>query len=88
MTADSGNFSSNERPVLSRMTMFDKLPKRVRQALASADHNWSGDQLRRAYRRKHPQCRTAKACIEFIRYADQIKHIEDAALGLVCPGQR
>ncbi len=70
------------------MTIFDKLPKNVRQALANADHNWSGEQLYRAYRRKHPQARTAKACIEFIRFADQIKHIEDAALGLVCPGQR
>jgi Family of unknown function (DUF6525) len=52
MTINYGNFSPYDHSQISRMGLFDKLPKCVRQALANADHNWSGAQINRAYKRK------------------------------------
>jgi hypothetical protein len=63
------------------------LPKAVRQALANADHNWSGEQLYKERRAKKHQDRigTIAKAVAFIRGTDVNKHREDAAAGLVCP---
>lgn len=70
------------------MSDFDKLPKALRAALANADHNWSGEQLYRARKRKHPQVRTIPQALAFLKAADVKKHNEDAAAGLIMGGQR
>jgi len=60
---------------------FDSLPKAHRQALANADHNYSSIQIRSM---KIPSHKIAA----YIARLDQEKHVADAKLGLVCPGQR
>lgn len=65
--------------VSGKMSEYDKLPKAARVALQFADHNWSGEQLLKAYRRKHPQVRTAALCVAFIKQQDAAKHQADAA---------
>jgi hypothetical protein len=59
----------------SRVMENDVKPKVCAKRSPNADHNWSDEQLYRAYKCKHPQVETAKACIEFIRFADQMKYI-------------
>jgi hypothetical protein len=74
------------------MSEFDKLPKAIRVALATADHNWSGEQLNRVRRnRKHPhnhKVRTIADAVAFIKQQDAAKHRADADAGLIMPGQR
>ena len=68
------------------MFAFDRLPKALRVALANADHNWSGQQLLNARRKKHPQVKTIAQAIAFIKAADAKMH--NAADCGVMPGQR
>lgn len=84
----STNTSGGRRTQSSSMSDFDKLPRAMRVALANADHNWSGSQLYRAYKRRHGAVRTSALAVEFIKQQDAAAHREDAAAGLVCPGQR
>ncbi len=74
------------------MGAFDKLPKALRQALASADHNWSAGQLFTEYRKprakRRPMLRDAATAAAFIKQQDAEKHARDAERGMVCPGQR
>jgi hypothetical protein len=70
------------------MDDFDKLPKALRAALANADHNWSGEQLYRARKRKHPKVRTIPMALAFLKEQDARKHNADAAEGLIMAGQR
>jgi hypothetical protein len=73
------------------MHTFDKLPKAVREALAGADHNWSGEQLYRVWkRRKLPGLRNSADMIKVIRENDAKLHVRNTAdeyFG-VMPGQR
>lgn len=72
------------------MHVFDKLPRGMREALANADHNWSGEQLYQHYRKRNPKVRTTALAIGFIRNEDAKKHASDTAdfyFG-VMPGQR
>jgi hypothetical protein len=70
------------------MDIYDKLPKAVRKALQEADHNWSGEQLYRAWKRRQHGLRTAEDCVRFIRVQDAKVHRRDAEAGIVCPDQR
>ena len=78
--------------IWARMSEFDKLPKALREALANADHNWSGEQLNRVRRnRRHPhnhKVRTIPDAVAFIKQQDAAKHRADADAGLIMPGQR
>ncbi len=73
------------------MKTFDKLPKAVREALASADHNWSGEQLYTAWKRRRvPGMRNSADMIRVIRVNDAKLHARNTAdeyFG-VMPGQR
>jgi hypothetical protein len=72
------------------MSEYDKLPRGMRVALMNADHNWSGEQLYRAYRKRNAKVRTTALAVAFIRDADAKKHVEDTAdfyCGIM-PGQR
>lgn len=73
-----------------RMDIFDKLPKALRVALANSDHNWSGEQLYRARRKKLYQDKigTIPQAIAFIREQDIKKHRADAEEGIICGNQR
>jgi hypothetical protein len=83
--------SNGTRIIYERMDQFDKLPKAMREALRYADHNWSGGQLLRYYRKKHPAVRTAALAVRFIRSQDAERHNSDTSdpgfVG-VMPGQR
>jgi collagenase-like PrtC family protease len=68
------------------MDVFDRLPKALRKVLAEADHNWSGEQLYRARKRKHPAVHKLADAIAYIHAADKKAH--DAAECGVMPGQR
>jgi hypothetical protein len=82
------NLGSNGPTIMGRMSDFDKLPKAAREALRYADHNWSGTQLLRVYRRKQHGIRTAADCARVIRDHDARVHRRDAEAGIVCPDQR
>jgi hypothetical protein len=72
------------------MAVYDKLPKGMRQALQDADHNWSGEQLYRAYKAKHPKVKTVVLAVAFLKEEDRKKHVRDTAdfnCGIM-PGQR
>jgi hypothetical protein len=72
------------------MSEYDKLPRGMREALMYSDHNWSGEQLYRAYRKRNAKVRTTALAVAFIRDADAKKHASDTAdfyFG-VMPGQR
>ncbi|MCP3400389.1 DUF6525 family protein [Bradyrhizobium sp. CCGB20] len=72
------------------MHTFDKLPKAVRRALAEADHNWSGEQLYTAWkRRKLPGLRNSEDMIRAIRENDAKVHFKTATeTSGIMPGQR
>lgn len=72
------------------MAVFDKLPKAVRKALAEADHNWSGEQLYTAWkRRKVPGLRNSEDMIRAIRINDAKVHARTATeTSGIMPGQR
>jgi hypothetical protein len=86
----NSNCGGDDNVTSGSMRAFDRLPKAIRQALANADHNWSGQQLYKARRAKKNQDRigTVAQTAAFIREVDADKHRKDAAVGLVCPGQR
>jgi Family of unknown function (DUF6525) len=72
------------------MEDFDKLPKALRAALRDADHNWSGEQLYHAHKRRHPKVRTVKLALDYLKQQDARKHASDTSdpsFG-VMPGQR
>jgi hypothetical protein len=78
---------ANVRP--SSMDAFDKLPKAVRLAMHAADHNWSGEQLYRAYRKRNAKARNTAAMLATIRLADAELHIKTATdTSGIMPGQR
>lgn len=85
-----GNFAG-PNVTSGSMAVFDKLPKAVRAALADADHNWSGEQLYTAWkRRKVPGLRNSADMIRAIRINDAKLHARNTAdfyFG-VMPGQR
>jgi hypothetical protein len=72
------------------MATFDKLPKAVRAALAEADHNWSGEQLYTAWkRRKVPGLRNSADMVKVIRENDAKVHVRTATdTSGIMPGQR
>jgi hypothetical protein len=71
------------------MSEFDKLPKAVRVAMHYADHNWSGEQMYRAYRKRNPKARNTAAMIATIRQHDAELHIKTATeTSGIMPGQR
>jgi hypothetical protein len=76
------------RTTSGSMEAFDRLPKALRSALANADHNWSGEQLLRARRRKHPSVRTISDTLAFLKAQDKRMHEELAAQGLIPADQR
>lgn len=86
------NNASNADITSGCMLQFDKLPKALRQALASADRNWSGEQLNRVRRSKrhahHYKVATIPLAVAFIASQDKTRHDADAAAGLICGGQR
>lgn len=52
----------------SNMSAYDQLPKKLRQALANANLNWSARQILRAYRSKQF---TSDSLVELIRHNDE-----------------
>jgi hypothetical protein len=84
------NSNTQGATISGRMSDYDKLPKAARLALQQSDHNWSGEQLYRQYKRKHAQVRTAALCALFIVASDAKKHREDSAdpANSIMPGQR
>jgi hypothetical protein len=71
------------------MLVFDKLPKGMREALANADHNWSGEQLYRHYRKRNPLVRTTALAVAFLAQQDAKRHNADAGeFTGIMPGQR
>jgi Family of unknown function (DUF6525) len=86
----SNNCGPSDRLTGGSMKAFDGLPKAIRQALANADHNWSGQQIARVRRAKRFQDKvgTVAQTVATIREQDIAKHRKDAEAGLVCGGQR
>jgi hypothetical protein len=65
------------------MKDFDALPPELRRALAYADHNWSGTDVRRLLRSVD-----AAILVDVLQMEDKQKHETDAEAGFVCGGQR
>ena len=82
------NNPSHGATTSGRMSEFDKLPKALRQALANADHNYSGEQIHRERRKRGAKALSIAKVIELIAANDKRQHDKDAELGLVCGGQR
>lgn len=83
------NFTGSGNARLSSMDAFDKLPKALRHALYYSDHNWSGEQLYREFKRRNPKVRTVALALDFLKREDARKHREDAGeFTGIMPGQR